>query len=188
MANVSIVYHSGFGHTAEVAKHVLAGLSSVPGVQAKLYTADEAIAKLAEFDAADAIVFGAPTYMGGPAAAFKAFADATSKKWYARAWQDKLAAGFTNSGGMSGDKQGTLQYFVTLAMQHGMLWIGQAELAAPKAGDPEGINRISSYIGLMTQADQAPPAETPPAGDRKTAELFGRRIGEAALRWLRGKT
>lgn len=187
MAIVSIVYHSGYGHTAEIAKHVLSGLNSVDGVQAKLYTADEAIARFDELDAADAIVFGAPTYMGGPAAPFKSFADATSKKWYARAWKDKLAAGFTNSGGMSGDKQGTLQYFVTLAMQHGMLWIGQAELAAARAGDPEGINRISSYTGLMTQADQLPPAQSPPAGDRKTAELYGRRIGEAALRWSRGK-
>jgi NAD(P)H dehydrogenase (quinone) len=188
MVIVSIVYHSGYGHTAEVAKHVQAGLNSVSGVQARIYTADEAVAKLDELDSADALVFGAPTYMGGPAAAFKAFADATSKKWYARAWKDKLAAGFTNSGGMSGDKQVTLQYFVTLAMQHGMLWIGQGELAAAKAGDPEGINRISSYTGLMTQADQAPPAQSPPAGDRKTAELFGQRIGAAALRWSRGKT
>ncbi|WP_175564229.1 flavodoxin family protein, partial [Pseudomonas aeruginosa] len=31
---------------------------------------------------ADAIVFGSPTYMGGPAWQFKKFADATSKPWF----------------------------------------------------------------------------------------------------------
>ncbi|WP_030376767.1 flavodoxin family protein, partial [Streptomyces rimosus] len=55
-------------------------------------------------DAADAIVFGSPTYMGTASGAFHVFAEATSKRWATRAWQDKLAAGFTNSGSKSGDK------------------------------------------------------------------------------------
>ncbi|HCE6610029.1 TPA: flavodoxin family protein [Pseudomonas aeruginosa] len=37
------------------------------------------VARLVE---ADAIVFGSPTYMGGPAWQFKKFADATSKPWF----------------------------------------------------------------------------------------------------------
>ncbi len=39
---------------------------------------------------ADAILFGSPTYMGGAAAQFKAFADFTSETWFAEAWKDKL--------------------------------------------------------------------------------------------------
>jgi multimeric flavodoxin WrbA len=44
-------------------------------------------AKLADgawekLDAADAIVFGTPTYMGGPSWQFKRFADASSKAWF----------------------------------------------------------------------------------------------------------
>ena len=46
--------------------------------------------------------------MGGPAAQFKAFADALGGHWYGRTWQGKVAGGFTTSGGLSGDKQGTL--------------------------------------------------------------------------------
>jgi NAD(P)H dehydrogenase (quinone) len=42
--------------------------------------------------------------MGGPAAQFKAFADATSERWFKRVRLNKLAAGFTVSGGPSGDK------------------------------------------------------------------------------------
>ena len=49
--------------------------------------------------------------MGGPAAQFKAFADATGERWYRGAWRDKLAAGFTVSSGPSGDKLNTLNIF-----------------------------------------------------------------------------
>ena len=47
-------------------------------------------------DRADAIIFGSPTYMAGPSAAFKAFMDATSGRYAEQAWADKLAVGFTN--------------------------------------------------------------------------------------------
>ena len=73
---------------------------------------------------ADAIVFGAPTYMGGPSWQFKKFADASSKPWFGKAWRNKLAAGFTNSATLNGDKFSTLAYFWTLSQQHGMLWAG----------------------------------------------------------------
>jgi hypothetical protein len=69
--------------------------------------------------AADAIVFGSPTYMGSVSWQFKKFADASSKPWFAQEWKDKLFAGFTNSASMNGDKFSTLTYLFTLAMQHG---------------------------------------------------------------------
>ncbi len=189
MTIVAIVYHSGYGHTAQLAKAVHRGAASVSGTTARLYTAEEGIAKIDELDGADAILFGTPTYMGGPAGAFKAFADASSKKWMKRAWKDKLAGGFTNSGSLSGDKQGTLLYLATLAMQHGMVWVGQGEMPGygpGKTGDPESVNRLGSYIGAMSQSDQAPPEVAPPAGDLKTGELYGKRVAEAAARWTRG--
>ncbi len=196
MAKVVIVYHSGFGHTRRVAEHVVKGAAAVVGVQASLLTADEAVANTAPLDEADCIVFGAPTYMGGPSAPFKSFIDATSRRWLSQTWKDKLAAGFTNSGSYSGDKQGTLLAFVTLAMQHGMVWVGQAEMTrpadpnAPKSlhgASPDAVNRLGSHIGLMTQSDNAPPEQTPSPGDLRTAELFGERIARATLRWVRGR-
>ena len=48
-------------------------------------------------DAADAIIFGSPTYMGMASWQFKKFADATSKRWFTSAWKDKVAGGFTIS-------------------------------------------------------------------------------------------
>src|SRR5215471_4830426 len=95
MTNIAIVYHSGYGHTQAVAEAVAAGARGVAGAQVNLIPVAEAEAREAELDAADAIIFGSPTYMGGVSADFAKFKDWTSKKWMARAWQDKLAAGFT---------------------------------------------------------------------------------------------
>ena len=79
---------------------------------------------LEELDLADAIIYGSPTYMGGPAWQFKKFADSSAKTFFARKWKDKLAAGFTNSASINGDKYSTIQYFWTLSQQHGQIWIG----------------------------------------------------------------
>jgi NAD(P)H dehydrogenase (quinone) len=60
--------------------------------------------------------------MGGVSAVFKAFAEQSLRPWLDNLrWRDKVAAGFTHSQAMSGDKLHTLQYFTILAAQHGML-------------------------------------------------------------------
>jgi NAD(P)H dehydrogenase (quinone) len=128
------------------------------------------------------VIFGSPTYMGGPAAQFKAFADATGERWFKAAWKDRLAAGFTVSGGPSGDKLSTLHYFFTLAMQHAMVWVGLADLPM----NNKGINRLSSYSGVMGQAMNEPPEVAPNEADKLTGESLGRRVAEAAARWKRG--
>ena len=107
----------------------------------------------AELAAADAIIFGAPTYMGGPSADFKKFADASSKPWFGQAWKDKIAAGFTNSATMNGDKFSTIQYFVTLAMQHSMIWAGTGMMPSnTKAATRNDLNYVGGFTGLLTQS------------------------------------
>ncbi|BCL33213.1 hypothetical protein GCM10017557_80720 [Streptomyces aurantiacus] len=100
-------------------------------------------------DAADAIIFGTPTYMGTASGAFHAFAEASSKRWMTRAWSDKLAAGFTNSGSMSGDKLHTLQYLSLLAAQHGMLWVSLNLLPGwnTTTSSAQDDNRLGFYLG-----------------------------------------
>ena len=101
MAKVVVVFHSGYGHTQRLAQSVAQGA----GAELLAIDADgnlpeggwEALA------AADAIVFGSPTYMGSVSWQFKKFADASSKPWFGQAWKDKLAAGFTNSASMNGN-------------------------------------------------------------------------------------
>ncbi len=190
MTTVSVIYHSGSGHTAKMAEAVAKGAGSVSDAKVNLLAVSgDDITKgrfvneslMAQLDASDAIIFGSPTYMGGPSGQFKCFADATGERWSKAAWEDKLAAGFTVSGGPSGDKLSTLHYFFTLAMQHGMVWVGQAELPF----NDKGINRLSSYSGVMGQAMQEPPEVAPNAADKLTGEMLGRRVAEAAKRWKR---
>ena len=180
MTRVVVAYHSGYGHTRRVAEAVHAGAAGVAGVLAELLPV-EGIGEAGwrALERADAIVFGAPTYMGGPSAPFMHFADESVKPWFSQTWKDKVAGGFTCSTSPSGDKYATLMYFVTLAMQHGMLWVGTGLL--PSAGQGPGeVNRLGRWIGVMAQADNAPPEHTPPEGDLETARLYGRRIAEKA--------
>lgn len=185
MSNIAIVYHSGYGHTKVLAESVAAGVRSVPGAHVALVPVAEAEARAAELDAADAIVFGSPTYMGSASAPFKAFMDWTSKIWYARGWKDKLAAGFTNSASQSGDKLNTLFQLFTFAMQHGMVWVGLDLLPGNNnsKGSVHDLNRLGSFAGAMAQSDSDLPAErTPIESDRKTAEHLGRRVALQAMR------
>ena len=187
MPTISVLYFSGTGHTTKLAEAVQKGAASLAGVTTNLiaisgddivkgrYKNEEVFATL---DASDAIIFGSPTYMGGPAAQFKAFADATAGKWFVGAWRDKLAAGFTVSSGPSGDKLSTLHYFFTLAMQLGMVWIGLSELPM----NEKGINRLSSYSGVMAQAGQEPVDVAPNAPDKLTGELLGQRVAQFAVK------
>ena len=188
MATVSIIYYSGGGHTAKLAEAVTKGVASVAGVKANLiaitgndfeqgrYKNDAVFAQLA---ASDAIIFGSATYMGGPAGQFKAFADASAAPWFASAWRDKIASGFTVSGSPSGDKFSTLQYLHTLAMQHGMIWIGLGEM--PRQAN--GVNRLGSFGGAMGQADGHEPVDVAPnAQDKLTGEVLGRRVANLALK------
>lgn len=187
MPTVSVIYFSGTGHTAKLAEAVAKGAASVASVKTNLIaiSGDDIIkgrykneAVFAQLDASDAIIFGSPTYMGGPAAQFKAFADATGGKWYAGEWRDKISAGFTVSQGASGDKLSTLHYFFTLAMQLGMVWVGMPEMPM----NDQGINRLSSYSGVMAQAGQEPVDVAPSAQDKLTGELLGKRVAEYAVK------
>jgi len=184
-----IVYASGYGHTKKAAEAVHKGAASVAGVDAVLVNVDDVNDQTwQDLAAADAIVFGAPTYMGGPAASFKKFADASSKPWFAQAWKDKIAGGFTNSASLNGDKYATLSYFVTLAMQHGMVWVGLGLLPSNSSKSQRNdLNRMGSSIGLMTQADSdVGPEVAPPLGDLATGEAYGKRLAEFALKRARG--
>jgi NAD(P)H dehydrogenase (quinone) len=188
MTSLAVVYHSGFGHTAEVAKAVAAGAAEVAGTDVHLIPIEEAEAKAALIDGADAIIFGAPTYMGSLSGPFKTYMDSTSKVWYGRGWKDKLAAGFTCSASQSGDKLNSLIQLSVFAAQHGMVWVGLDLLPGNNnsQGSVEDLNRLGGFLGAMAQAnaDQGPEL-APPQADRKTAGHLGKRVAEAARRWNR---
>lgn len=176
---IVIVYHSGYGHTTKVAQAVAEGSGgTLLAIDAEGNLPEGGWDKLA---AADAIVFGTPTYMGNVSWQFKKFADASSKVWFTQGWRNKLAAGFTNSASLYGDKGQTMQALVTLAQQHGMLWTGSGMLPAnTKAATRADVNHIGSSLGLMTATPSDASVDEMVAGDLATARAFGQRVAEAA--------
>lgn len=172
---VAVVYHSAHGHTAFIARQVLEGLSSVPGIAASLLRAEDVTASPEQLRDFDGLIWGSPTYLGGVSGVFKTFMDATGKMWRHQQLKGKLAAGFTVSSLPAGDKQSTLLSMVVFSMQHGMLWAGNPVMPEQHAGTPyeEAANRLGSWTGLMAQAGHNAPAHEFAPGDIKTARLFG---------------
>lgn len=196
MAHVVVVYHSTHGHTKLQAEAVLRGAQSVPTITARIYTAGEAAIRLDELDAADAIIFGCPTYMGGISAGMKSFIEAAVKKWFTLSWKDKIAGAFTNSSSFSGDKLNTLVGLFINAMQHGMIFVGLGMLPAANRPEdlksnagptPDAHNRVGSFIGPMAASFEIDAPAAPGPGDLETAELYGRRVAEITRRFTDGK-
>ena len=191
---VVVAYDSGSrgnpalrGRTAALATAIVRGARAVERTHVLDIRLGEHEPDWAALDAADAIIFGCPTYMGSGSARMKAFMeDSLHPQFLERRWQDKLAAGFSNSAGMSGDKLCTLQELAGFAAQHGMIWIPLGQLPGwqSSTGSPADPNRLASFLGLMAQSnsDQGPD-RAPPDSDRRTGELFGRRVALLAHHW-----
>jgi multimeric flavodoxin WrbA len=161
MSKITVVYHSGYGHTKLQAEAV------ARGANAELMSV-EAI-DWQTLETSDAIIFGSPTYMGSVSAQFKKFMDDTGKTWLAQKWKNKIAGGFTNASSMSGDKLNTLIQLTVFAAQHGMVWVGAEH-------DAE-TDRFGSCLGAMAQSENAAATpENPPSQDILRAENYGKRI------------
>lgn len=181
MPNIAIVYHSGYGHTQRMAQAVAEGSGGqLIAIDADGHLPADGWERL---KAADAIVFGSPTYMGSVSWQFKKFADASSRPWFSQDWKDKLFAGFTNSAAMNGDKFSTLAYMFTLAMQHGGLWVGLGVLPSnSKAANRNDANYLGSYSGAIAQSPSDASVSDMLPGDLESAKTFGRRVAEVAAR------
>ena len=187
---VCVVYHSGFGHTAKQAEAVAEGAGQVEGADVAAIPvtdfAEEEADAWSQLDAADALIFGCPTYMGSPSAELKKFMEATSGRWMEQKWADKLAAGFTNSGSQNGDKQNTLVDIATFAAQHGMVWINLNLMPGNNnsKGSVDDLNRLGSSLGAMAQSNiDVGPDVAPTAADLETARKLGERVAVCAKRW-----
>ncbi|QKO21390.1 flavodoxin family protein [Rhodoferax sp. BAB1] len=184
MAKVAVVFHSGYGHTQRMAQAVAEGANAqLVAIDAEGNLPEGGWETLA---AADAIIMGSPTYMGSVSWQFKKFADASSKQWFSQAWKDKVMAGFTNSATMNGDKHSTLHYLITLAMQHGGIWVGTGMMPSnAKASQRNDLNYVGSSAGAMAATpSDASVAEMLP-GDLETAKQFGQRVAAVTAK-IRG--
>lgn len=184
MKKLAVIYHSAHGHTAHIAAQVAAGARAAGDIEVHLLEAGDLAKSPQDLVDFDGFVFGSPTYLGGVSGPFKMFMDSTGGLWKRHQLKGKLASGFTVSSLPSGDKQSTLLSMFVFAMQHGMIWVGNAILPEQQAGVPydEAANRLGSWSGLMAQAGHASPADSFVAGDIKTARMFGGNVAQALAR------
>ena len=101
--------------------------------------------------------------------------DDASKIWLENGWDGKIAGGFTNGGGLSGDKMNTLTQLAVFAGQQGMIWVGLGN---------NKLDRLGSGLGAMAQSDNAPAEEgvNPPQQDLDLAEAYGKRVAGVVAR------
>jgi len=178
MSHVAIIYFSQTGTTDQIAKAISDGASSVDNCVCHMHSISGSEIVEGRFvnehvmeiiDDADAVCFGSPTYMGGPAAQFKAFADASSDRWEEQQWAGKIASGFTVGTSPGGDQLCTLQYFSVLAAQHGMLWLG---LDIPENHNSDTWNSQGTQLGFSGCVQSSLISDS----DKLTANYLGQRL------------
>lgn len=181
MTKTVVVYFSGYGHTKRAAEVAAQGAGAeLIAIDAEGNVPDSAWDTLA---AAQGIIFGAPTYMGSVPWQFKKFADATSKVWMTRGWQDKVFGGFTNSASLNGDKQVTLISLQTLASQHGGIWVSLGLLPAnTKAASRADVNNLGGSLGALVQSPADAGADEMSEGDLETVKRYAERVASIAKR------
>ncbi len=194
MRKISIIYHSRFHTLEKIAHEVLRGVLSVDAVSATIISVADAVDRIDEINTSDAIIFGSPTYFGSISSEMKAFFDSTSQLWSQKKWCNKIAAGFTHSTSLNGDKVMALTQMIIFAMQHGMVWTGLDLLPNEEVEVDEkwsdlvanstkmiGLNRLGGWAGLMCQSNVKCGMELP-CNDLYTARYFGKRIANTMLR------
>lgn len=186
---VAIVFFSAGGHTEAMATAIARGAREKGAIVVYVPVNEFEDIDWSTLEAADAIVFGSPTYMGGVAAPFKAFMDASSTVWHKQGWLNKIVGGFSVSASMSGDRHSVFLQMATFAAQHGMIWVS---LGMPPGnnysfGSDKDLNRLGDYYGAAGQANMDEgPEVAPPQSDRDTAFAYGGRIAKATRRWVEG--
>jgi multimeric flavodoxin WrbA len=183
---IVIVYHSGYGHTAKVAEGVAEGSGGfllAIDAEGNLPTLD-GVSGWDRIAAARTVIFGSPTYMGSVSWQFKKFADASSKPWFTQVWKDKLAAGFTNSSALNGDKLSTLHYLFTLSQQHSMIWVSAGMLPSNASAIPVTTSTTwAATRGLLTATPSDASTHEMVPGDLATAHQFGKRVKDVTARF-----
>jgi NAD(P)H dehydrogenase (quinone) len=95
--------------------------------------------------------------------------------WAEPGWRDKLAAGFTNSTGLDGDKLNILISMVVLAVH----------FRRQRRGS-QPARRVYSVRWRNPPSDLGPEV-APPAAGLRTAEHLGRRVARTALELASGR-
>lgn len=200
MTKVAIIYYSATGTTYALAKAVEAGAQAA-GAEVRVrkvreLAPDEAIATNEGWSAhrletqnvpeatnddlewADAIILGAPTRYGMPAAQLKQFIDGTGPLWGAGKLIDKVTSSFTSAATTHGGHETTLTALNNTFYHWGAILVppGYADGAQFASGTPYGTS-FTSNNGALQPDDTA----------LNAARFQGKRVAEVTARLLAGR-
>ena len=198
--NVVVVYYSATGTTYALARAIAEGAEGA-GAEVRVrkvreLAPDEAIASnqgwaahrletqhveeatLADLEWADAIVLGAPTRYGTPAAQLKQFIDTTGPLWGAGKLVNKITSGFTSAATLHGGQESTILALYNTFYHWSSITVapGYADPIQFAAGNPYGTSFVS-------QNGAAKPDDTALAA----ARFQGKRVAEVATQFLAGR-
>jgi NAD(P)H dehydrogenase (quinone) len=142
---IMIIFYSMYGHVEKLAREILKGVNTVPGVIGELWAVEETLQqevlskmgaasiskdinvlsydKINELKTADGFLFGMPTRFGAMPAQMKNFWDSTGQLWQANALYQKPAGLFFSTGSQGGGQETTAWTAITQLTHHGMLFV-----------------------------------------------------------------
>ncbi|KAF8159216.1 flavoprotein-like protein [Crassisporium funariophilum] len=170
---IAIVIYSMYGHIAQMAEAVKAGIASKGG-NATIYQVAETlpdnvlslmhapakpdypIATPETLTQYDGLLFGVPTRYGNMPAQFKTFWDASGGLWAAGALAGKYAGVFVSTAGLGGGQEATAMNMLSTFTHHGMIFVplGYSKTFAQltnldevHGGSPWGAGTLASSTG-----------------------------------------
>jgi NAD(P)H dehydrogenase (quinone) len=193
MTEILVLFYSRHGTTAELARHIVRGVESVPGVTARLRTVPPVAPTTTASEPAvpvsgppyathqdlvecAGLALGSPTRFGNMAAPLKHFLDGTSALWINGTLDRKPAAVFTSTSSMHGGQESTLLSMMLPLLHHGMYLVGLPYTAPAlnrtrTGGSPYGASHLAAEgTGTPRLSED----------ERELAQLLGRRLAELA--------
>ncbi len=194
MSKVLVLYYSTYGHIETMAQAVAEGAratgaqvdvkrvpETVPAeiAQSAHFKLDQAapVATVAELEAYDASIVGAPTRFGRMPSQLAAFLDQAGGLWARGALNGKVGGAFTSTATQHGGQEVTLFSIITNLMHFGMVIVGlpysfqgQMTLDEIVGGSPYGATTIAGGQGQRQ----------PSAIELDGARYQGRLIAETA--------
>ena len=190
---VLVLYYSRFGATRILAEQMVAGIESVPGIEARLRTvppvsptceavdpeipAEGAVyATLDDLRHCAGLAIGSPTRFGNMAAPLKYYLDGTSELWVNGALIDKPATAFTSSASLHGGQEATLLTMLVPLLHQGMVYAGvpysEGGLTeTTSGGTPYGTSHVAGTASDRSVDDT----------ERALVRAQGKRIARLAL-------
>jgi len=164
-----VLYDSKTGNTAQMAKLVAEGASSVPETEVRIRSVDEATAQ--DVIWCDGLAVGSPTNMGLLSWKLKRFWDETMGEHWMKV-DGKIACAFSSAGGWGGGMELACQSILTVLINFGFLVFGVTDYATPLT---------TCHYGAVT-------ARQPRSADAQAAcRLLGRRLAEWTAIFVHGR-